>query len=225
VGFILLIFIIVVLLALEKGSFANNLKLSLDARSVAGSLIANVNTISEQSFGYYRYVSFPTRLFGGVDYNLSSAGNVISIEYEGGEWVDESLASNVTIFCLDKGENLLNRIENTGDAVIVTCHRPNLAFKRNSFKASSSKAGENATLSITVEDRSHVAAPAFTVRFNNSVNYTVPSLPAGEEVQVSYAITVPATGTHTLAFEIDPGNSVNESIEEDNTLNVSWQTT
>lgn len=224
VGFVLLIFIVVLLLALEKSGFAYNLKLFLNARSVAKSLAVNVNTISEQSAGYFRYVSFPSRLFGDVDYDLSASEDTVSIIYGGDEWTEHVISANVTLFCLDKGEGLRNRIENTGKAVIITCSRPNLVFEANSFTASSSKAGENATVSVVVEDRSHVAAPAFTVRLNQSSNATVASLASGARTRVPYNITVPPAGTASILFEIDPEGSVNETIEGDNNLTVVWTT-
>ncbi|MFH1788127.1 MAG: CARDB domain-containing protein [Candidatus Altiarchaeota archaeon] len=224
VAFVLLIFLVVVSLALEKNSLANNMKLYLDARSVTESFASNINTISEQSSGYYRYVSFPSFLYGRVDYNLSSARNFVSIQYKGSEWVAQTLASNITIHCISKGLDNANRFENTGDAIIVTCQLPNIAFMENSFRASSSTAGENTTLTVLVKDRSHVNSGAFIVAFNNTDNYSVSSLTAGDWELVSYDIVAPAAGTHNLYFMIDSGDSVNESIESDNALNVSWIT-
>jgi subtilase family serine protease len=62
------------------------------------------------------------------------------------------------------------------------------------------------------------------VQFNKSLNYSVSYLPPEEKARISYDIVVPSAGTHNLVFEIDPDNQVNESIEEDNQLNISWQT-
>ncbi len=222
VGFILLIFIIVVILALEKNILANNLKLSMDAQSVLDSIAFNINTISQQSYGYYRYVSVPYYLFGSVDYNVSSSKNFLSIHFDGSEWVTQVLAANVTIYCLDKGETLQNRIENTGDAVIVTCHKPNLFFVRESFSSSSNVSGTNTTISVRVRDKSHVRASAFIVRLNGSLDDVVPSLEAEAETTVFFNVTVPSVGTHILPFEIDPIEQLDEGIESDNFLNVSW---
>lgn len=224
VAFVLFIFLIVLSLALEKNSLANNIKLYLDARSVAESFASNVNTISQQSSGYYRYVSFPSYLYGGVDYNVSSAKNFISIEYRGSEWVTQTLAANITIHCLSKGRDYANRFENSGGAVVVTCHKPNLVFAENSFKASSFTAGENTMISVKIKDRSHVSASSFIVAFNNSENYSVSSLAAGDDAIIAYDIVAPAAGIHNLYFELDAYNAVNESIESDNVLNVSWRT-
>lgn len=223
-GFILLIFLIVVILALERNYMANNLKVFLDARSITHRLAMNVNTISEQSEGYFRYMSFPLAMYGGVEYNLSAHGNVISILYRDSEWATQVIASNVTIFCLDKGETVMNRIENTGDSVVVTCNKSNLGFRQDSFRASSSQAGENANISVIVWDRSHVAPLTFNVLFNGSVNHTLSDFPAGGKERIFFSITVPSAGTHILTFEADSEGEVEESIEGDNYLNVSWRT-
>lgn len=223
-GFVLLIFIVVVVLYIDKNTLANELKLYLDAKGVAESLADNINTVSEQSAGYFRFVSFPGTIYGGTDYNLSASGNAVVIYYGGREWVSPVLALNVSIHCLDKGAGFLNRVEATDEGVEVTCHRPNLVFKENSFRASTQQPMANATVSVVVEDRSHVASESFSVVFNGTVNASVSGLAAGEETVVSFNVVSPPAGTNKIWFELDPLSNINESIESDNTLNVSWTT-
>jgi len=222
VGFMLLIFLMVSMLALQKTVESHSIKLFLDAKKVTGSFSDNINTIAGEGGGYYRYFSVPATIYGDREYNITVAQN--SVEISGGDFAYSTLISsaNVTVYCLDKGENATNRIVNNGGEIVITCFRPNLLPVSESAYVVDGE-GNNKTLRVTVKNAAQVASPFFLVAVNGSTVIPVAGIPEESEVVLNYTLVNPGPGAYTVLFEVDYDNAVEESIESDNNVNVSFE--
>ncbi len=232
-GFILLVFIVVGLLALWKTADANTLKTYTTAKRTADSFADNINTISEQGHGYYRYFTLPGRLHGQENYTLHSGGNIVEIVWgENQAWARPIITGNVTVHCLDYGRNYTNRVANEDGRISITCHRPDLFPINESFGASPATGGVANTVSVDVENDAHVDATAnFIVRFTNldrtdgtcadnhpCTEIGVPGLATGETASVSYTTPAWPAGTYRILVEVDATGAVTESIESNNNV-------
>lgn len=230
-GFILLIFIIVGLLAMWKMADANQIKIYGTAKRTADSFADNINTISEQGSGYYRYFTLPGRLYGQENYTLHSGGNIVEIVWGDNQaWARPIITGNVTIHCLDYGRNYTNRVANEEGRIIVTCHRPELAPVNESFAVSPATGGVANTISIEVENDAHVDADAnFIVRLTNldrtdgtcaashpCTEIAIPGLDAGESATNTYVTPAWPAGSYRILVEVDPTDAIEESIESNN---------
>ena len=59
ISFMLLVFLIIIFMMVQKQDESYNFKVFLDAKKVAKSVADNKNTIAQQGHGYYRYFSVP----------------------------------------------------------------------------------------------------------------------------------------------------------------------
>jgi len=220
IGLVMLIFIVVAVSALQKNMESEYIKMFLDAQRIAGSVADNINAISEQGPGYYRYFSVPAWIYGDVGYNVTCYNNFVEISWGNYTWSTQIVTSNARVYCLDRGLNVSNRVFNRNNSIEVTCHRPNLRVVDGSFKPVSVEGGENTTFSFDVEDDSHVASGVFIAEVVGVGNISVGGLAAGEEKEVVFTAAL-SSGTHLIRIIIDSGNIINESIESDNYYNAT----
>ncbi len=125
-SFVLLTFVAIMLTALQKQSDSYNFEVFLDAKRVALALAENIDMISQNGNGYYRYFSVPETLYGFTDYGLDVSGNFVWINYTGTAWSTQVITDNATIVHLARGENETNCIINRGGEIILnqTCQLP-----------------------------------------------------------------------------------------------------
>ncbi|MFH1054737.1 MAG: CARDB domain-containing protein [Candidatus Altiarchaeota archaeon] len=209
--FIVMIFLVIVLLSMEKTSESADIKTYLDVKRLGGSVKDNINMISQQGPGYYSYFSIPEQLQGGYEYDLFMRGNVMELMWGNNTWSAKLLASNATVHCLSKGLNRKNRIFYSEDGIEITCHLPNLKIPKN--RVIVNKDG-NYTKAYIVND-AHVDSPGFTATFrtrDNETNVSMSGLPAGESVMLQFNSTL----ADYVTVYADSGYEVNESIEDDN---------
>ncbi|MFC2154452.1 CARDB domain-containing protein [Candidatus Altiarchaeota archaeon] len=237
-GFILLIFIIIGLLATRTIQDSTQLKIYTDAKRVTDSFSDNINTISEQGSGYYRFFNLPQVLYGLENYTLSVSKNIVEITW-GNQyaWARPVINSNVTVHCLDYGRNYTNRVLNDDGRLIITCHRPDLLPVNTSINANPGQGGIINNVSIDVLNSGHIDAEKdFTVMFTNldrvdgtcagnhpCTGVVVNGLPADKSKIVSYLTPVWGAGTYRIQVEVDYLDEVLESIEEDNNFNFTLQ--
>ncbi len=211
VAFIVMIFAVMVLLAMDKMAESSRIKSFLDARRIAGSVGDNINTIAQQGPGYYTYFSLPTHVQGGYEYDIHVGGNVLDMTWADSTWSENLLSSNVTIYCISKGGNTRNRVFYGGEGIMVTCHLPNLKVDEDSLTI-----GVN-TSSFDLVNDAHVPSGAFKVMFeanNTTENRTIMRLSAGQSLRMQFNISVAGN----VSVYVDYLDVVNESIESDNNV-------
>jgi len=123
VGFVALVFLIVLIITLQKQNEAYGLQVSLDAKRVCQSVADNINMIARNGDGYYRYFSVPSYLQGYTDYNITAADGLLEIRYASENWAAQLITENTTILALKKGENETNCIINKRGGIVIngTC--------------------------------------------------------------------------------------------------------
>ncbi|MCX6694695.1 MAG: hypothetical protein NTU61_00145, partial [Candidatus Altiarchaeota archaeon] len=126
VVFLVLIFLVVAILALEKSTESSELKTYLDAKRIGESVKDNVNMISQQGPGYYKYFSVPEQIHGGYSYNLSFGSTGLDVVWGEPAWSTKLLTPNVVVSSIDYGLTKSNRIMNRGGRIEISGHRPNL---------------------------------------------------------------------------------------------------
>ncbi len=214
VGFMILVFSVVVLLSIDKISESSRIKTSLDARRVGYSIRDNINMVAQQGRGYYHYFSVPTQIHGGYDYDVQISGSQLEIMWGDDVWTANLIASNITMYCLSRGLNMRNRIYYRDNGLEITCNLPNLKVLGETVKL------DGGETQVDVLNDAHVVSGPFTVAVQtNTSEYeqVVESLSAGETLTLSFD-----TGGWDYAFfNIDSYDAVNESIESDNTFNVT----
>lgn len=224
ISFLLLVFILFTLLAYQKSSQANEFKSYLSAKTICQEFVENVNTIAEQGSSYYKYFTLPEKILGNYDYNLSTYGNRLQISWNSAS-SPYSLpieTRNLTIYCLDKGGGKKNKIINDHGKIIVTCYRPDLKPLAESFKPQEVAAGAIINLSIKIKNLGVLASGEFTTLFN-SQNITLDLEPEErKEIKVEYSAPVIA-GNYTILVVVDSKNEIKESIESDNSVNVTLE--
>jgi|GEM_PF-1315401 len=80
-GVVMLVFIMVLYVVYEKNMEIIKTKSYLDAQRVTNSIVTNINTISEQGDGYYKYFTIPGELYGGYDYEIIIQGNTVELRW------------------------------------------------------------------------------------------------------------------------------------------------
>lgn len=219
IGFMLLIFIILVFAAGEKTTESNEFRTFIDAKRIAVSITDNINTISRLGSGYYRYFSIPEKIYGDYGYEINITGNLVEITWENYVWSDQLITSNVTVFCLDKGMTKKNKILNDNENIWITCYRPDLAPLNGNLKPYSAGANSSINVSIDITNFGTINAGSFTVLFNSNP-VIVPSLNVDQTTIVSTNLTAPVSaGNYTIEIYVDYNNKINESIESDNFYN------
>lgn len=118
-GFLLLFFIVVTLFTAEKNTESGEIKMYLDAKKIADTLVDNINTISEQGSGYYRQFSLPEKLYGGYEYNITSYENIVEISWGNKIMSYQTATSKIRIMHLEKGADRLNCIVNKGGRIQI----------------------------------------------------------------------------------------------------------
>ena len=220
IGFILLIFIVVSIAAHYKIIESNEFKTKLDAKRICNSVADNINTISEQGSGYYCHFEIPPEVHGGYEYNITVNGNIVEITCLSGYkyiWSTQVITSNVTVFCLDKGDKK-NRVFNDDGGIIITCNRPDLKPVIDTLKPIVAANNTNITVSIDVINFGPVDSGQFTVLFDTyAVN--VSGLAADQTITVVRNMTTPVAGDFYVLINVDSNNWVNESIETNNIYN------
>lgn len=123
IAMVMLVFLIILIIVYQKQDDSLKLQKFLDAQKVTQSVADNINMMSRNGDGYYRYFSIPKYLQGYTDYNLSVADNFLEITYAGETWSAGLLTSNVSIIRMRKGDNETNCVSNAGGEIIinVTC--------------------------------------------------------------------------------------------------------
>lgn len=125
VGFVFLIFMISLIVVWDKQRGAIEEKIFLDAKRVCDSIATNINTISEQGDGYYRYFSIPDKLYGGYDYNITIYPNIsrVWIKWDTHSYSASIITANLEIIFIQKGEDKENCVINRGGKVYInsTC--------------------------------------------------------------------------------------------------------
>jgi len=123
VGFVMLIFLVLLMMAFQKQSESYDLQVFLDAKKVVSIVVSNIDMISQNGNGYYRYFSVPSQLYGYTDYGLEISENFLWINYSGMTYSAPLITNNVTIVDLVKGENETNCIQNINGKITLnrTC--------------------------------------------------------------------------------------------------------
>ena len=117
VGFIMLIFMVLLIAVWGKQKEAIEEKIFLDAQRVCHSVVTNINTISEQGDGYYRYFSIPDKLYGNQDYNITIYEYGVGITWGPTHytWSESPITASVN-GNLTKGEN---KVMNCGGTICI----------------------------------------------------------------------------------------------------------
>ncbi|MFH1402650.1 MAG: hypothetical protein ABIH11_00090 [Candidatus Altiarchaeota archaeon] len=120
-AFLILTFVILVLLATDKTEESAELKIYLDVKRIGESIKDNVNTVSQQGPGYYKYFSLPERIRGHFDYNVSVEGNTLYISWDHrlSPWSSQMVTPNVTVINITKGLNSRNCVINDEGVVKI----------------------------------------------------------------------------------------------------------
>jgi type II secretory pathway pseudopilin PulG len=236
VGMIMLIFILILLITYSKTVESNDFKMQLDAKRVAQSAADNINTIAEQGHGYYRFFTLPQYLFGGEDYNISTYGNFMEVD-----WISRSgpqayttqlITANVSDYCFEKSSGKVTKVFNYEERVIVTCERPDLMVVGDSFTPESLGGTQPLTVSIEVFNYGVRAADAFKTNFSlfaypsgeliwSQVNASS-GIPADRRITVRKTISgIPLMGSYNLTIHADSEDLLTESFKGDNWYNAT----
>ncbi|MFH0861853.1 MAG: hypothetical protein V1875_02380 [Candidatus Altiarchaeota archaeon] len=214
VALILVVFLIVVLMVMDKTAETSRVKSLIDAQRVGVSMRDNINMINDEGPGYYAYVSIPERIHGGYEYDIIARNNVLEIVWEDNAWTTKVIPTNVTIYCLDKGYTLKNRIFYGSEGIEVTCNRPNLRVVPHTVVRTPGKT------TIDVVNDAHVDAGIFRTRFQtNSTPSTSFAVTAGLAAGDTTTLEFNLQANNFTYFAVDYLGDVNESIESDNGMN------
>jgi len=123
VGFVLLIFLVVLMTVFQKQSETYDFQVFTDAKRVASILSSNINMISQNGHGYYRYFSVPDTLVSYMEYDVSIAGNFLWLNYTDTTYSVQLITNNVSIIDLVKGDNETNCVSNIYGEIFIngTC--------------------------------------------------------------------------------------------------------
>ena len=224
--FALFVLVMVALLATQKNNEGTDLKVKTDAKRVATSVADNINMIAEQGSGFYRYFSIPEKLYGDNEYSISINGSLVEIDSGNYTMLKQMITSNVTVACLDKGLEKKNKVYSDQENITIICNLPELMITNNSFRTSDARANATLTVSVDIISFGPVDAGPFTVRFNDTIDVSIPLLRSEEKREVFVNMTAPPTrGPYPVAVRVDFENNVTESIESNNfyngTINVA----
>jgi len=213
---ILIILIVMTLYSIEKSQESKDIKTFIDAKRIGTSIADNLDTVEEQGKGYYKYFSIPQQIEGGYDYSVHIGLNVVEISWGERSWVVNTIASNVTVYCMDYGLNQSNRVWNRGDHLEITCYRPNIRPIKDSLRYWNDQG--NVTISVSVENQGHVKSPVFNISIED-LDRQLPALEPYEKVEVNHTIANFPEGGYTVYITVDTEGAAEESIEADNTIN------
>jgi hypothetical protein len=233
--FALFILVTAALLASEKNSEGNSLKLRTDAKRVCTSMADNINTIAEEGSGFYKYFSIPATLYGENDYNVTPYGNLIEITSGDYSYLRDMITSNVTIYCLNKSLNLRNKVYSDQENIYIICNKPELMIINSSFRANNSyppiriPANSMMNLTIGIMNFGPVNAGPFNISFNltspsfnDTKSYRIP-LPglASESKTEASVITNNRTASPgnyyiNVTITVDSLNEIKESTKSNN---------
>lgn len=207
-GLLIIVFMFILILTIHKTSESSRIKTTIDAKRITESIKDNINMISQQGKGYYRYFSLPKQIKGGYAYEVAASDNVVEVLWEDNAYTMTIIAHNLTIHCLSYNESQTNRIYNRGNAMEVTCWRPNMLFDPETAQINETQT------SVHVINDGPTGSDYFWVRFTNTsetVQHQVAPMQAYERLILRYNSTDP-----DYCIKLDYGEVVNESIEEDN---------
>ena len=236
VGFLLLIFTIVVMMALDKSTQSSELKTFLDAKRIGESIRDNVNMISQQGPGYYKYFSVPLQLHGGYDYNITINGSVMELSWADKAWATQLMNADTRIYSLDKGTLKRNKVLNDGGIIEISGHRPNLLPDCSSVAVSSDPTMMNVTFDV-INDAHVGTNTTITAAFRQICGgvyetpffATAPEIDAFSKIEVmlNYTIQCAVNSTQNkINIKVDydaviPEGIVMEGIESDNECNAT----
>jgi len=230
--FVLFILIIIALFANERTKEANEIQLRLDAKTVCISLADNINNIAEQGPGFYKYFSLPEMLYGVTDYNLTVYRDFVEVSTQDYTWSTQTVTSNVTTYCMDKGPFKKNKVYDDGGLIYIICNKPELMYVNDSLWLTYANGSlwppnvyrnQSVNLSIKVMNYGPVDSGPFWVRFNGTTARKIDSLRSEETIEVpAFQMNASSiSGAMLINISIDYNNSVNESIETNNNYTVS----
>lgn len=239
VGFVLLLFTVILLVAHRKTVDSNDFKMQLDAKRVANSIADNINAIAEQGHGYYRFFTLPEYLFGGTDYDVEVYGSFVEVNwtnrYGDQSYITQIVTSNASKYCLEMNESKPNKVFNYNERVLLTCSRVDLmpvedSFEPEDFKA---QAGSSFNVSFEVFNYGVLDAGSFNVSLA-LINSTgdipwsiIDRLPGGigadKRTTLDVEISPQNVGTYTLSICVDSAYEIEESYEVDNWYNASFE--
>ncbi len=119
IGFVMLIFMVVLLIVFQKQEESYQFQVLLDAKAVSRTLAGNINVISQNGNGYSKYFSVPSYLHGPTRYEVQISGNFLFLNYSGTGLMTPLITDNVSIIQLEKGEHLENCVMNEGGEVVI----------------------------------------------------------------------------------------------------------
>lgn len=227
IGFLLLIFIMMVLVAIEKNRESNEIKMFLDAKRICKSVASNINTVSEQGEGYYRHFSIPKEVYGGHNYTIRTYRNFVEISWDKYVWSTQIIASNITILCINVDEGKRNYVFNNG-TIYIDCDRPNL-LPLIGLRPDNATVDSDVTLSIRITNRGTSSAGNFTIGFEIigtgiDVESNVSIIHPREILMANATATMPSfPGSYTVRVDVDRYDTINETSESDNSYNESIQ--
>jgi len=228
IAFLILVLIVVSAMALEKNIESRELKTLLDVKRVGVSLKDNIDMISQQGHGYYKYFSIPETVHGDYDYNVTVSNNILEITWADKVWSTQLNTPDVVIYSLDKGGNRLNRVMDRGGVIEITGDRPNLKPLCDSIRLSSD--GFLLNVSFDVVNDAHVGDGVSTTTALTQVvggtSYGLKTvltspIPAYGKTTVSLNDTDHGAGQTTFIVGVDYSGDVLEGIESDNECNLT----
>jgi hypothetical protein len=216
VSVIILVFLIAVLIAIDKTAESSRVKTLLDAQRIAVSVKDNINMINEEGRGYYAYFSLPEQIQGGYDYDIVIKNNVLEIVWEDNAWTTKLIPSNVTVYCLSKESILKNRVFYGQNGIEITCHRPNLKVLPETLRL------YPGLTTVDVKNDAHVnAGPFRSILKTNSTPSSKVVSTTGLGAYESKTLSFDLTSNNFSNIYVDYFDDVNESIESDNEMNAS----
>ncbi len=237
VALILLMFTLALVTAHRKNVESTDFKLQLDAKRIAQSLATNINSIAEQGPGYFKFFSLPAYLYGGNEYTINVSGNFVEIYWDTryGEqgYITQVVTSNVSDYCIDKGEDSKNKVFNYGEKILISCERSDIMIEGDSLTPLSAKTGDDVELSFNILSYGVLDAENFNVSLT-LVNQTggVKWGPYTQEISLLAAdsreeleATMPSypQGIYYLLIEVDSEDSLFESYGGDNVYNATFE--
>ena len=221
--FVLFILVIISLFASERNREADGIKLVIDAKRVATSLADNINNIAIQGPGFYRYFSLPDTLYGVTEYNLSIYRDFLEISAQNFSWDTQTVSSNITAYCMDKGQFNRNKVFNDADRIYIICNKPELMYLNGTMWPATAYVNQSINLSFKIMNFGPVDAGSFWVRFNGSSSKKISSIRSEEilEVPAFSFNTTAIPGIIPINISIDWNNSIDESIESNNNFTIT----
>jgi hypothetical protein len=222
VTFILFILVLSALFAGQKTAESDDLKIKTDGQRICTSFADNMNNIAEQGNGFYKYFSIPSKIYSDNDYNITVYGNWIEINSGNYVWSRQTVSSNISVVCLDKGYVRKNKVYNEAEKIYVICDKPELRVVNDSIRPIEVQRNRSVNISFQVMNFGPLDAGEFNVSFNETLNQSITKLDSEEKTYLIYSIVTPqGPGFYIINITIDPENQINESIETNNVYNCT----